>query len=138
MTSTISLTSEMGVKNSPPFCPSRHGELAQEVLVDFPEGVALDVHRDGVEDLQQRDQHAVVQAVIGLGQHILQVFVFLFDAPHGIVDGLAEVGAFGQFNSLAQRASAAGTCPPAPGNPACPPAVARWVRPGVPSPPAQT
>ena len=45
MISTISRTIEAGVKNSPPFCLSADGEVAEEVLVDQAEGVALDLQR---------------------------------------------------------------------------------------------
>ena len=43
MMSTISLTIEVGVKNSPPRWPSVIAKLPEEVLVDLPERVALDV-----------------------------------------------------------------------------------------------
>ena len=36
--------------------PLAHGELAEEVFVDLAEGVAFDVHGDGVEGLEQFDE----------------------------------------------------------------------------------
>jgi hypothetical protein len=36
-----------------------HRELAEEILIDPPEGVALDVHRDRGHELQQLDERGV-------------------------------------------------------------------------------
>jgi hypothetical protein len=75
MTSTIGLTIENGVKNSPPFLAFLHGERAKEILVDFAERIAADVGGDAGHDLEQFDQGGVVNALVGLGEHVLEVVV---------------------------------------------------------------
>ena len=73
-----------------------HGEVAEEVFVDLAEGVPLDVHGDGVHGLEQFLEQGVLEAVVGLGQHVLEVGVLRLDGAHGVVDGRADVGPFGQ------------------------------------------
>jgi len=68
---TISLTMQVGVKNSPPRCPLAHGEFAQKILVDLAEGIAFDVHRDGAHQPEQLGEGGVIQAVVALRQNIL-------------------------------------------------------------------
>jgi hypothetical protein len=74
----------------------RHGELAEEVFVDAAEGVALDGESVGGETLQKGDQDGFVEAVVGAGENVFEGLVLGFDGLHGVVDGLADVGAFGQ------------------------------------------
>ncbi len=102
--------------------PLGHGELAQKILVDLAEGVALDVHRDRGEHLEQGDQRVVVQPVVGLGQHVAQVLVLRLDGAHGVVDGLADVGALRQREQLENGPPPAGTGRRAPGSRPC-----RWL-----------
>ena len=84
-----------------------HRELAEEVLVDLAEGVALDVHRDRVHDLQQLGQGGALKPVVGLGQDVLEVRVLGLDGPHGVVDRLADVRRLrGAAISVEKRASA--------------------------------
>ena len=40
----------------------------------------------------------VVEAVVGLGQDVLEVGVLRLDGAHGVVDGRADVGALGQLD----------------------------------------
>jgi hypothetical protein len=74
-----------------------HGELAEEVFVDFAEGVAVDVHGDGGEVLEEGDEEVFIEAGVVLGQDPLEVVVLGFDGLHGVVDGFADVGAFGKL-----------------------------------------
>ncbi len=85
--------------------PLAHGELAEEVFVDLAEGVPLDVHGDGVHGLEQLDEQGVLEAVVGLGQDVLEVGVLRLDGAHGVVDGLADVGPFGQLQQPEKRAA---------------------------------
>ena len=71
------------------------GELAQEIFVDLAEGVAFDIHGNGIENLEQFKEHTVFEAVVGLGEHAAQVLVFGLDGGHGIIDFLTHIGAFG-------------------------------------------
>jgi len=80
--------------------PLAHGEPAQEVLVDLAKHVALDVHLDAVKLFEQGGQGVVAQAVVGLGQHVLEVGVVLFDGLHGVVDGPPDVLTLGQLHQV--------------------------------------
>ena len=40
----------------------------------------------------------VLEAVVGLGQDVLEVVVLRLDGPHGVVDGRADVGALRQLD----------------------------------------
>ena len=71
--------------------PLAHGELAEKVFVNLSEGIALDVHRDGVERPQQRHEDAAVEPREGLRKHVLEFLVFLLDGLHGFVDLLTDV-----------------------------------------------
>lgn len=55
--------------------PFAHSELAQEIFVDLPECVPFHIHRDGIERLEQRHQHVVIQTVIRLRQDVLEIIV---------------------------------------------------------------
>ena len=139
MISTISLTMLVGVKNSPPFCPSAHGELAEEVFVDLAEGIpSMSIGIDG-EVLQQRDQQVLFQRVVGLGQNVLEVFVLGLDGLHGVVDGLADVGALRQIQQGGEpRLSPGGRGRPAPGSRSCRSSGVRCLAPPASSPPPRT
>ena len=73
-----------------------HGEVAEEVFVDLAEGVSLDVHGDGIHGLEQFLEQGVLEAVVGLGEHILEVGILCFDGAHGLIDGRADVGHLGK------------------------------------------
>ena len=75
-----------------------HGEVAEEVFVNLAEGVPLDVHGDGVHGLEQFLEQGVLEAVVGLGQHVLEVGVLRLDGAHGVVDGRADVGPLRQLD----------------------------------------
>ena len=74
-----------------------HGELAEEVLVDLSEHIALGIGRDIGEVLQQLRGDAAVllgagQAkVLVLGQHALQLGLVLLDRLHRLLDRLGDV-----------------------------------------------
>jgi hypothetical protein len=83
-----------GGKELAAFLSLAHGEMAEEIFVNFPEGVTLDVHRNGVHGLEQFLEQGVLETVIGLGQHVFEVGVLRFDSPHRVVDSRADVGPF--------------------------------------------
>ena len=62
------------------------GELAEEVLVDAPEGVALDAGRDLGDLLEQLLEQRAGEEVVGLGQHAGELRVVLLDVAHRLVD----------------------------------------------------
>jgi len=82
--------------------PLGHGELAEEVLVDPAEGVALDVHGDGAHQLEQLHQGGVLQPVVGLRQHVLEVGILLLDGAHGAVDRPTDVLPLRQLEQVAE------------------------------------
>jgi hypothetical protein len=43
----------VGVKKLPSLLTFGHSELAEEIFIDFPEGISLDVHRDGGHDFKK-------------------------------------------------------------------------------------
>ena len=136
MISTISRTIDVGREVLAALGALGDRELAEEVLVDLAEGVALDVAEDGVDRAQQADQRVVGQRLVGPGQDALQGRVLLLDRGHRVVDGLAEVvallqlqevrepGLLGQVEDalglvvgLADLPAACAACPPAPPRP---------------------
>lgn len=82
MTSTISLTTEVGVKNSPPLEPLTHGKLAEEILVNLAEGIALYIQLDGVKNFQQLHQNFVIQTFVCFGENTLKFFILGFNRFH--------------------------------------------------------
>ena len=48
-------------------CSLGHGEVAEEIFVDFAEGVALYVHWDTFHDAEQFEESVLFESVIGLG-----------------------------------------------------------------------
>ena len=50
--------------------------------------------------LSSSTKEGVIQAVVGLGQDVLEVVVLALDGPHGIVDGLADIRSFGHFEKI--------------------------------------
>ena len=77
-----------------------HSELAEEVLIDLAEGVALDVHGDGVKNADQLGERAVVDAVVVLGQDVAKLFVFGLNGAHRVVQGAADVLALAEVHEL--------------------------------------
>ena len=72
------------------------GELAEEVLVDEPEPVALDRSRQRPQEPHQLAEDVSGNAGIVLRQHAPEIRVVDLDAAHGLVQGLADVGILGQ------------------------------------------
>ena len=77
-----------------------HGELAEEVLVDPAERVALDVGRDRGHELQDLDQGPGLEAGIGARQDAPQILVLLLDQAHRLVERAAQVLALGQAQQM--------------------------------------
>src|SRR6266566_3190204 len=73
-----------------------HGELAQEIFIDFAEDVSLDIHWYLREGLEQCDKGIIVELRIVGRQDAAQFFVFSLDGFHGVVDSLANIFAFRQ------------------------------------------
>src|SRR6266566_4522569 len=73
-----------------------HGELAQEVFIDFAEDVSLNIHGYLGESFEQRDKGIIVELRIVGRQDATQFFVFSLDGFRSIVDRLANVFAFRQ------------------------------------------
>ncbi len=80
--------------------------MAEEVFVDAADGVAFDIGGDVLEGAQEADEGGVFDAALVLGEGIAQVVVVFRDGAHGVVDGLADVGRFGEF----QEGVVAGGC----------------------------
>ena len=74
----------------------RESEVGQEVLVDLPEGVTLDVVGNGPDQPQEFGQHRIVEAGVVAGQHSSQVGVLGFDGLHCPVERRSQVCALGQ------------------------------------------
>ena len=66
------------------------GEVAKEVLVDLPEGVALDVVWDRADQAKKFGQDRVVEPGVVPGEDTLEVGVLHLDRIHGPVDRLAR------------------------------------------------
>ena len=82
------------------FLPLAHGEGAEEVFVDFSEGVAAESARDRGERLEQLGEQAGIENLVALRQDAGHVRIVALDSPHGIVDGEADVGAFGEIEQV--------------------------------------
>ncbi len=84
------------------FLAFRHGELAEEVFVNQPEGVAALVHGDGGHGFQKRCQGLAIENLVGLGQDIREVGILLLDGPHGFVDAVADGRSFRQGKQVGE------------------------------------
>ena len=73
----------------------RHGEVREEVLVDEPESITRELAGKRSEQPKQLDEGRLLQALVALGEHVLQLRVVGLDQPHGRVDRCAEVLPFG-------------------------------------------
>lgn len=82
------------------FLPLGHGELAEEVFVDEPEGVAVFVHGNGGHGLEEGGKGAAFEDLVALREDVGEVRVFLFDEAHGIVDRLPDGRALGQAQEV--------------------------------------
>ena len=103
MISTISWTMDGGREELAALLPFGIGELAEEVLVDLAERVALDVHRaSAVKFFEQRDRAWRLSRLLvrlAAGRPSSSSFS-VFDGLHRFVDGLADVLAFGQLQQV--------------------------------------
>lgn len=79
-----------------------HRKLAQEVLVDLAEDIALRIRQIEVQRLQQRDQQVGLEGGVVLGQHAAQVVVLVLDGLHRGVDDRADIRAFRQFQEMGE------------------------------------
>jgi hypothetical protein len=82
------------------FLPFRHRELSEEVFVDLPEGVAFDIHGNGGEVFQKRNQQFLIETVVGSWENVLQVLVVGFDCPHCLIDRLADISPFRKLEQV--------------------------------------
>ena len=76
------------------------GELAQEILVDLAEGVTLDRPEHRVDGSEQSDERVVRELLVGAREHTCELRVLVLDRRHRVVDGLADVLAFGELEKL--------------------------------------
>ena len=74
-----------------------HGEIAEEVFVDFSESVALNLHRNLFHDTQQFDKRALFEAVVSLGQDAVHLRVLRLNGFHGVGNRLTDVFILGQI-----------------------------------------
>ncbi len=68
-----------------------HGEVAEKILVNLAESVALNLHRNLFHDTQQFDERALFEAVVGLGQDAIHLLVLRLNGLHGIGNRLTDV-----------------------------------------------
>ena len=74
-----------------------HGEVAEKILVDFPESVALNLHRNLFHDTQQFDEGALFEAVVSLGKHAVHLRILRLNGFHGVGNRLTDVFILGQI-----------------------------------------
>ena len=79
-----------------------HGEFAEEIFVDAPEGVVVQRGRNLGNLLQQFLEQGAGEQVEGLGQHAGELRVVLFDVTHRGIDLGANVGRFGQCQQIVE------------------------------------
>jgi hypothetical protein len=84
------------------FLAFAHGEFAEEVFVDEAEGIAALVHGDGGHGFEEGGERAAFEDVVGFGEDVGEVGVFFFDGAHGVIDGLADLGAFGEAEEMGE------------------------------------
>jgi len=77
-----------------------HGELAEEVFVDLPEGVVIEGGWNFRDHLQQFLEQLAVKNLVGLGENAGEVGVVPLDVPHRVVDGLPHLTAFRQGQEM--------------------------------------
>ena len=75
--------------------PLSHCELSEEVFINLPESVPL-CDGDRREILEQGHEQTFFQSVVGLWEHVLEVFVLSLNGFHRLIDGFADVGSLGQ------------------------------------------
>src|SRR5258708_10623066 len=80
----------------------RHSKLAQEIFIDLAEEIALNIHGDTREGLEQGNKHVFVQVIVGPRQDSAQILVFRLDSLHSIVDGFANVFALWEFEQVGE------------------------------------
>lgn len=77
-----------------------HGELAEEVFVDAPEGVVVERGGDLGDFLEQFLEEGAGEKVVGLGQDAGELRVVLLDVAHGGIDLRADVLGFGAVEQV--------------------------------------
>ena len=75
-----------------------HGEGAHEILIDLPEGVAVDFERG--QRLDQFAQNVVADRAVIFGQGVGEVGIVLFDVVHRLIEGAAKVRPFRQGEEM--------------------------------------
>ena len=78
------------------------GELAEEVLIDEPEAVALERVGQPAKQAEQLDQHGARQPGVRARQHAVEVRVRALDRRHRVVDGFPEIRAFRQADEAVE------------------------------------
>ena len=92
---------DWGIKLAAPL-PFGHGELAEEIFVDAPEGVVVERGGNLGDFFQQFLEQRAGEEVVGLGQDAGELRVVLLDVAHGVVDGFAHVGGFWQREEVVE------------------------------------
>ena len=77
-----------------------HGELAEEVFVDAPEGVVVQRGGNLRDALEQFLEEGAGEEVVGLGQDAGELRVVLLDVAHGGIDLRADVLGFRQAQQV--------------------------------------
>ena len=77
-----------------------HGELAEEVFVDAPEGVVVQRSGNLGDALEQFLEEGAGEEVVGLGQDAGELRVVLLDVAHGGIDLRADVLGFRQAQQV--------------------------------------
>lgn len=80
--------------------PLTHGEGAEEVFIDLPEGVALQISGDGGEGFEQVAEQEGIEDLIALRQHAGHVRIVPLDGLHGLIHRLADVRALRKLEQL--------------------------------------
>ena len=82
--------------------PFGHGEVTEEILVDLAECVSLNLHRNLLHDTQKFDQRALFEAVVGLGQDAVHLWVLRLNGFHGVGNRLTDVLILGQIQQMSE------------------------------------
>ena len=77
-----------------------HGELAEEVFVDAPEGVVVQRGGDLGDAFEQFLKQGAGEEVVALGQDAGELRVVLLDVAHGGIDLRADVLGFGAVEQV--------------------------------------
>ena len=77
-----------------------HGKITEKVLVDLPEGIPFNVHRNLLHDTEKFKKRILFKAIVRLRQDSSNVSVFRFYCLHGISDSLSDVFALWQIEEV--------------------------------------